>query len=100
MFEMILGYVGSQVGLSIVGSVGALILAWILKKIPNEKIKAAVGGVAYRLGVVVTFGLSKWKVTAKFWNKIIEPWVIDLIDNVVGEAVREFIRGLRSDNPR
>jgi hypothetical protein len=97
--EMLIGWVSSQLGLTIIGSVGGLILAWIMKRIPNDKIKAAVGGVAYRLGVALTLGLSKWKVTARFWDKYIEPWFIDLVDNVIGEAVREFIRGLRSDNP-
>ena len=80
------------------GTVGAFLLAWLLKKIPNDKIKMVTGKAAYGAGVFVTLGLSKWKVTAKFWNKVIEPWFIDLIDNVIGEMVKEFIRGLRSDN--
>ena len=45
---MLIGWVSSQLGLTIIGSVGGLILAWIMKRIPNDKIKAAVGGVAYR----------------------------------------------------
>lgn len=81
-----------------IGTVGGVVVAWILKKIPNEKIKLVVGKFFYGLGVSVTLGLSKWKITAGFWNKTIEPWFIDLIDNVVGEAVKQFIRGLRSDN--
>jgi len=87
----------SQVAIYAAGSIGGILIAWLLKRIPNEKIKAVVGRVAYTAGVACTLGLAKWKVTARFWNKIIEPWLIDLIDNVVGEAVREFIRGLRSD---
>ncbi len=73
------------------------ILAWVFKKIPNEKIKKVVGSVMYGAGVFVTLGLSKWKVTAGLWNKTIEPWLIDLIDNVVAHGINEFIRGLRSD---
>ena len=53
-------------------------------KIPNEKIKAVVGKFFYGLGVTITLGLSKYKYTAKFWNKVIEPWVIDFIDNIFG----------------
>ena len=45
----------------------------------------------------MTLGLSKWKITKDFWNRTIEPWFIDLIDNVIGGAVRGFVRGLRID---
>ena len=41
--------------------------------------------------------MSKWRFTRQFWNKTIEPWFIDLVDNVVGSAIRGFIRGLRVD---
>jgi len=70
---------------------------WILKKIPNDKICAIVEGTFEKLGILVTAGLTKWSFTAKIWNKTIEPYVIDLVDNVVGGALRGFIRGLRSD---
>ena len=76
------------------GSVG---LAWVLKKIPNEKIKKKVGQVCYAAGVACTLGLSKWKWSSKYWNKTIEPWIIDLIDNVVNNGIEEFTKGLRSD---
>ena len=46
----------------------------------------------------MTAGLSKWVWTKKLWNKTIEPYFIDLIDNVVGGALRGFVKGLRSDN--
>jgi len=95
--ELILGLIGSEVTTYVLGSVGAVILAWILKKIPNNEIKKVVGTVMFNLGRYGTLKLSQWKYTAKFWNKIIEPWIIDFIDNVIGEGVREFIRGLRSD---
>ena len=78
------------------GIIGAAVLAWILKKIPNEKIKKVVGVVFFKLGYFLTGWMTKR--IPKFWNKIIEPFLIDLIDNVIGEAVKEFIRGLRSDN--
>ena len=73
-------------------------LAWVLKKIPNDTIKAKVGGLLYGFGVVCTLGLTKWKVTKNFWNKVIEPWVIDFIDNVFVTGIQKFIDGLRSDN--
>lgn len=97
MFEMLAGYITTQMLAYFAGGSIAVVLAWVLEKIPNEKIKAFVGEGAYMSGVFVTLGLSKWKVTAGLWNKIIEPWVIDLIDNVITHGVKEFTRGLRSD---
>ena len=49
------------------------------------------------MGKVMTLGLSKWKFTKNIWNKTVEPWFIDLIDNFIGSAVRGFIKGLRVD---
>lgn len=81
------------VGLTIV------VLAWLFKTIPNEKIYGTVEKLFTKLGTICTLGLCKFKYTAPLWNKYIEPWVIDFIDNTVGAAVRGFIAGLRSDNP-
>ena len=49
-------------------------------------------------GVAMTAGLSKFKWTKGVWNKTIEPWFIDLIDNIFGSMVRGLIKGLKSDN--
>ena len=96
--ELLIGWLGTKIAAYVGGSIAAFIVAWLLKKIPNNQIKMAVGSFMYGLGVAVTLGLSKWKVSADFWNKLIEPWCIDLIDNIVGEGVKQFIKGLRSDN--
>ena len=77
---------------------GGGIALFILKKIPNDKICAFVEGSFEKLGLLMTAGLSKWVWTKKLWNKTIEPYFIDLIDNVVGGALRGFVKGLRSDN--
>ena len=42
--------------------------------------------------------MGKWKYTKRFWNKTVEPYFVDLLDNLVGHGLAEFIRGLRSDN--
>ena len=75
-------------------------LLWVLKKIPNEKICAATEGCFEKLGILMTAGLTKFWVTKKLWNKTIEPYFIDLVDNVVGGALRGLIKGLRSDNKK
>ena len=46
----------------------------------------------------MTLGLGKWQFSKKVWNSQIEPWFIDIIDNVFGAMVRGFIKGLRSYN--
>jgi len=46
----------------------------------------------------MTAGLTKWSFTKKIWNKTVEPYFIDLVDNLVGGALRGLIKGLRSDN--
>tara|TARA_Y100000310_G_scaffold290193_1_gene317174 strand:+ start:207 stop:500 length:294 start_codon:yes stop_codon:yes gene_type:complete len=80
------------------GGVGAAVLAWVLKKVPNKAIKAQIGMMMYGMGVTCTLGMGKWKYTKKFWNKTVEPYFVDLLDNVIAHGLAEFIRGLRSDN--
>ena len=80
------------------GGVGAAVLAWILKKVPNKAIKAQIGMMMYGMGVTCTLGMGKWKYTKKFWNKTVEPYFVDLLDNTVAHGLAEFIRGLRTDN--
>jgi len=86
-------WLGLSLGL---GSGGAVM--FVLKKIPNEKICSVVEGLFCKMGTVMTAGLTKWKPTRKIWNKTIEPYFVDLIDNIFGSAVKGLIKGLRSDN--
>ena len=96
--EWIVGKLGGAAVGYAAGGVGAVAIAWMLKKIPNRVLKAKFGALMYGLGVTSTLGLGKWKITKRFWNKTIEPWLIDAIDNIVGHGIKEYIRGLRSDN--
>lgn len=85
--------------LGLIGGVsGSAVALWILKKIPNEQICKYVEGLFYGIGTTITLGLAKWSFTKNLWNKTIEPYFIDLVDNVVGGALRGFLSGLRSDN--
>ena len=68
-----------------------------LKMIPNEDIKAWGGTGAYWAGKAITLNLGSWKWTKGIWNKTVEPYLVDLIDNVFGEFTKKFIQGLRSD---
>tara|TARA_R100000700_G_scaffold9790_1_gene14205 strand:+ start:1458 stop:1736 length:279 start_codon:yes stop_codon:yes gene_type:complete len=81
----------------LMGGTGGGIVLYILKKIPNKQICTWVELICYTAGKVMTLGLSKWKFTKNIWNKTVEPYFIDLLDNFVGSAVRGFIKGLRVD---
>ena len=98
MLEFLIAKLGSEVeayaGMGVDGVVGA----WVLKKIPNDTLKAKFGVVMYGAGVACTLGLSKFKWTKSIWNKVVEPWVIDAIDNIVVSGISKFVDGLRSDN--
>ncbi|HDY89412.1 MAG TPA: hypothetical protein ENH82_15015 [bacterium] len=81
----------------IVGVFGVVVM-YVLKKIPNTKIKGFFRGLCKGLGVAITLGMSKWPLTATLWNKTIEAYFIDLIDNVVGGSLEGLIEGLKTDN--
>jgi len=97
-----MGWLVAKLGVSTIqyaaGGIGAVVVAWVLKKVPNKRIKAQVGMMMYGMGVTCTLGMGKWKYTKRFWNKTVEPYFVDLLDNVVAHGLAEFIRGLRSDN--
>tara|TARA_R100000093_G_scaffold69920_1_gene42461 strand:- start:524 stop:817 length:294 start_codon:yes stop_codon:yes gene_type:complete len=97
-----MGWLVAKLGVSTIqyaaGGIGAVVVAWVLKKVPNKRIKAQVGMMMYGMGVTCTLGMGKWKYTKRFWNKTVEPYFVDLLDNVIAHGLAEFIRGLRSDN--
>ena len=97
MFDSVLGFMSNNTGLIAGGGTTAVVL-WVLKKVPNDYICEIVESFFYGLGKMMTLGLSKWSMTKGIWNKTIEPWFVDLIDNIFGSMVRGFIKGLRSDN--
>ena len=97
MFENILGVVTNNSGLIAGGGASAIAL-WVLKKVPNESICSLIETAFESLGKIVTLGMGKWSLTKKVWASTIEPWFIDLVDNIFGSAVRGFIKGLRSDD--
>ena len=97
MFETLLGAVTSNSGLIVGGGASAVVL-WVLKKVPNEHICGVIETAFESMGKVMTLGLGKWSMTKKVWNSTIEPWFVDLVDNVFGYMVRGIIKGLRSDN--
>ena len=97
MLDSVLGVLGSNSGL-LVGGGSAAIVLWVLKKIPNEHICSVIETGCESIGRVMTLNLSKWSATKKVWSSTIEPYFIDLVDNVFGSIVRGFVRGLRIDN--
>ena len=100
MLEILVAKVGSHAVAYAGAGVAGVGAAWALKKIPNDKLRAKLGYFAYGAGVACTLGLAKFKWTKSIWNKYIEPWVIDAIDNILAHGINEFVRGLRSDNAK
>ena len=96
--EWLAAKLGVEVAQYAAGGAVAVVVAFALKKIPNATIKAKLGVVMYSAGVACTLGLAKFKWTKKVWNKTIEPYIVDAIDNIVAHGIQEFVRGLRSDN--
>lgn len=82
-------------GLLTAGSaIGAIVLGWILKKIPTGKWTKQLGDLGQKLGAAFTkFAASK----IPFYNKVIEPIFIDTLA-VVPAFIAGFIVGLKSDN--
>ena len=102
LFAKAAGYIfsdgiSSLIGIGSIGIFGMAAL-YILKRIPNDKIKAVVRATFYALGVASTLGLAKWKYTKRWWNKLGEPFLVDLINNTIVEAAKAYIEGMRSDN--
>ena len=97
MLDTLLGTVANNSALIVGGGASAMVL-WVLKKVPNDSICSVIETAFESMGKVMTLGLGKWSVTKKVWNSTIEPWFVDLVDNVFGSMVRGFIKGLRSDN--
>lgn len=97
MFDSLIGLASGNSGLLMGGGTAGIIL-FVLKKVPNDQIAGMVETFAETCGKVITLGLGKWSFSKKFWNGTIEPWFIDLFDNVMGGLIRGFIKGLRSDN--
>ena len=96
--EFLIGKLGGEALAWAGGGIGGAVVLWLMKRIPNDRIKAKVASMGYYLGVSLTLGLSKWSITRKFWNKTIEPYFVDLMDNCVSHFIKHFILGLRSDN--
>ena len=119
MFDTILGFVTNN--LLFTAPIGGAIIAVILRQIDNDAIQSAVqwpfnkiayalGGLSEGAGIFLTtlFG-GKFRYTKPFWNKLIEPYLIDAINNIVVTVIerttniintiaQRFIKGLRSDN--
>ena len=98
MLEMIAAKLTGKAVAYAGGGIAVIASGWLLKRIPNKTIKAKVGLWMYGLGVTVTLGMAKWKYTKSIWNKVVEKYFIDLIDNVLVTGLAKFIEGMRSDN--
>ena len=98
MLESLVALATKKVAVYAGMGVAGVATAFVLKKIPNATIKAKFGSWMYNLGVLCTLGMGKWKWTKNVWNKTIEPYFVDAIDNILVTGIAKFVDGLRSDN--
>ena len=86
-------------GIQIVGgAIGTAILGWILKKIPFDKFGKWAEKIGKAQGTAITRFFNNWKWTKSFYEKLIEPIIIDFVNAVCFAWVKGFIAGLKSDN--
>ena len=102
MLEILTGFLANR-GILLAGiGIGGAVLNFILKRYMTQGALESIGkkfeSFGYGLGVVATAGLTKWPYTSKFWNAIIEPYVI-LIVAQVARFIDGIVKGLQSDNP-
>jgi hypothetical protein len=78
------------------------IIPWVILGanfiIPNDVVKDSMTSFFYKMGVTLTFGMSKHPAIGPLWNKTIEPVFVDFIDNMSYSIQHGFVKGLRSDN--
>ena len=98
MFELIAAKVTGKAVAYAGAGVAGVGAAWVLKRIPNDVLKAKFGRFMYGAGVACTLGLARFRWTKGIWQKYLEPWVVDAIDNIVVNGIAKFVEGLRSDN--
>ena len=84
-------------------------LKWILARILSdnnlERWNQWAGGYVFLLfegvGIVITGGMSRFKLTGHLWNSTLEPWLKVFIKGLVAplsQALPGLFKGLESDN--
>nr|WRJ69827.1 hypothetical protein TetV2_00378 [Oceanusvirus sp.] len=68
------------------------------KAFPKVVVRKRLTSVFYKLGVIMTFGMSKSSTLGPVWNKTVEPVFVDLLENVSYAVHHGLVEGLKSDN--
>ena len=98
MIEIITAWGINQILAYTGGAIAAIILGWIIKKIPFNDFASWVEKLGKSQGVAVTTFFSTWKYTKAVYGKVIEPVFIDTLNAVFFAWIRGFVAGLKSDN--
>lgn len=96
--EMLISWATSQVALYVGGSILVVILTWILKKVPSEKIRKAIYTLFFKIGVGISTAANSWRFTKPIWENALEPWLIGFLDMIFVAIPAGLFDGLRSDN--
>ncbi len=96
ILKVVAGFLITPQGIASV--IGAAVAGYVLKRIDNKWVYKPIYGACYSLGCIITLGLSKWAITKVIWNKTIEPFVVDLLENILNAVKDGLLGGLHSDN--
>jgi len=80
------------------GGIIAVIVGWIIKKIPFARFAQWAEKVGNSQGKAVTVFFNSWKYTKSFYEKLLEPIIIDTVNALFLSWIRGFVSGLKSDN--
>ncbi len=104
--EAILTWITTKLGLELgglalswgVGGILTVLVAWLLKRIPNDVLKAKFGAMGYGLGSFISSFVCNIKWAKMVWQKVVEPWIIDTFLNVFTYFFYMLGEGLKADN--
>lgn len=86
----------------VTGVAAGLLIAFILKVIPNAKIQNGFYNFMYKLGAAISFAATHSNVPwlKALYQRTIEDFLVDAIENIGVYGLRGFVFGLRSDNKK
>jgi len=96
MIETLTAWVVNYGLMTAAGTIAAVIVGWILKKIPTDKWAQTFREIGRKQGQAVT-RLCQGKLKT-LWNGVIEPVFIDTLDALFFAWWSGFVDGLKSDN--
>jgi len=71
---------------------------YVMKLMPNEKVYAGVRMFFRGIGIIISKTMCAVPIVGSIWNKVIEPYFIDLFQNTILAMCDGLVSGLKQDN--